>query len=89
MAAEDVYASYELVGRAGAAGIDGHEVNYFGNGIAAVEAGDEDVGVGPIELFGGDDVGGWGDGEAAAFVVVENGGEDTWRIEVREAEPID
>jgi hypothetical protein len=68
-----------------------HAVHHLSHAVRAQEAGDEDVGVGEIELLelgplprlAGDDL------PAAALPAVEQGGEEAGGIEVREAAPVD
>ena len=68
---------------------DGHVVDDLDDAVAEEEAGDEDVGFGPVDLLAGGGGGGGGDFEMAAFFLVENSGEDAGGIEVGETKPID
>ena len=52
------------------------------------ETRDEDRGVRPVELLVPEVVAGRGNPEAPALLIVQDRGKDAWRIEVRQAEPI-
>lgn len=79
--------------------VDGHEVDHLPHALAREEAGDQDSGIGQVELAG-DDAGlasrpasfdtrrVRGDGEVSAAVVVEQSGEDAGRVEAGRAEPV-
>ena len=55
-----------------------HEVLHLTHSIRHQEAGDQDIGVGEIELFGGPAVAVRADAEQAAAVGVQDRGEDAW-----------
>ena len=68
--------------------LDRHEVDHFADPLGAEEARHQHVAVGQVHLL----VLGLveaGDLEEASFVLVENRGEDAWRVEVRQAAPVD
>src|SRR4029079_9393758 len=73
--------------RTGAA--DRHVILDLTNAIVVEEPRDEDGGVRPVELLAAEVSAGRRDAKAAAFLIVEDGGEDARRIEVGQAEPID
>jgi hypothetical protein len=68
--------------------LDRHEVDHFADPLGAEEARQQHVAVGQVHLL----VLGLveaGDLEEASFVLVENRGEDAWRVELRQAAPVD
>src|SRR6516225_1436877 len=68
--------------------LDRHEVNHFANPLGAEEARQQHIAVGQVHLL----VLGLvetRDLEETSFVLVENSGEDAWRVEVRQATPVD
>ena len=87
-AADDADPPDQLV-RHRADATDRHVILDLAHAVVVQEAGDEDVGVRPVELLVPEVVAGRGDAEAAALSVVQDGGEDAGRIEVRQAEPVD
>lgn len=66
-----------------------HEVVHLPHPVGRQEAGDEDVGVGKVELLRGPALALGLDAEAAAAVGVEERGEDAWRIDAPRAVPVD
>lgn len=54
-----------------------------------MKPGDEDVGVGPIKLFGFRAVGNGSDLEPAPLGIIQDRAENTGRVEMGKAEPID
>ena len=73
--------------RAGAA--DRHVILDLTHAVVVQKARDEDVGVRPVELLVPEIVAGRGNPEAPALLVVQDGGEDARRIEVRQTQPVD
>ena len=68
---------------------DRHEVGDLGDTLGREKAGDENVGIGPVETLRRDPVGSSGaDGKMPALLVVQNAGEDAGGIEVGKTEPI-
>src|SRR5262245_63079466 len=81
--------AYDLVTHLAAARIlDRHEVDHFADALGAKEARHQHVAVGQVHLLVLRLVEA-GDLEEASFALVENCGEDTWRVEVRQAAPVD
>jgi len=75
-AADDANPADQLVRqRAGAA--DRHVILDLAHAVVVQEPRDEDGGVRPVELLAAEVVAGRGNAEAAALLVVEDGGEDT------------
>jgi hypothetical protein len=66
-----------------------HEVLHLAHSVGHQEAGDEDVGVGEVELLGGPAVAVRRDTEQAPAVGVEDRREDARRVEARAAVPVD
>ena len=69
--------------RHGARAAHGHVVLHLAHALGVEEAGDEDVGVRPVELLVAEWVADRGDPEASTLGVVQDGGEDARGIEVR------
>jgi len=67
---------------------DWHEVHDPAHSIGRMKTGYENVGVGPVILFGFDAIGNWRNPEVSPFVIVENCGKHTGRVKERKAEPI-
>src|SRR5262249_10023055 len=68
--------------------LDRHEVDHFADPLAAKKAGQQHVAVGQVHLL----VLGLveaRDLEEASFALIENRGEDAWRVEVRKTTPVD
>ncbi len=65
-----------------------HVVRDLADAVRGEEPGEEDVGVGPIELLVADPIGGRGDAEPTTLLIVEDGREDARGIEARETEPV-
>src|SRR6266404_2574814 len=68
--------------------LDRHEVDHFADPLGAKKARQQHIAVGQVHLL----VLGLveaGDLEEASFALVENRGEDAWRVEVRQAAPVD
>jgi hypothetical protein len=65
-----------------------HEIDDFTHSVGGKEACDQHIGVGPIDLLFGIFLNGWSDSKITAFVFVENGAENTGRIEIRETKPV-
>src|SRR5262249_3714986 len=82
------HASGDLVYLLAAAHVlDRHEVDHFADPLGAKKARQQHVAVGQVHLF----VLGLveaRDLEAATFALIENRGEDAWRVELRKATPI-
>jgi len=70
-------------------GDDGHEVGDLPYPFGGKETREQYVGIREIELFGLHLFENGADGEAAAFPVIEEGGEDAGGVELREAHEID
>jgi len=68
---------------------DRHEINHSADAVRSMKPGDEDVGVGPIVLFGFDTVGNGSDLEPAPLGIIQDRAEHTGRVEMGKAEPID
>ena len=68
--------------------LDRHEVDHFADPLGAEEARQQHVAVGQVHLLVLGVVEA-GDLEEASFVLVENRGEDAWRVELRQAAPVD
>lgn len=73
---------------AGGIGLDRHEVDNFSHAFLAQESRDQDVGFGQVHLPVCAFVGA-GDSEKAALFVIQDRGEDTGRVEVRQTAPVD
>ena len=73
----------------GRVAVDGHEVLHLAHAVGRQEAGDEDVGVGEVELLGGVAVGRRRDPVVAALLGVEDGREHARRVEPLGAVPVD
>ena len=82
------YATHQVMAN-GADDFNRHEVGNLGNPRAAVEPGDENVGVRPIKLLARDHLLDGRDLESAALLVVQNCSEHAGRIESRHAKPVD
>ena len=67
----------------------GHEVLHLSHAVGHQEAGDEDVGVEEVELFGAPAVAVGRDAEYAASIGVEDRAEDAGRVKSRAAVPVD
>ena len=77
--------SLVLAGRA-----NGHVVDDLRYAVLGEEAGDQDVRLGPVDLFVDDSVGSRRtDTEVSALPLIQNRGEDARRIEMGETEPVD
>jgi hypothetical protein len=66
-----------------------HIVRDLPHAIGTEEAGDQDVGVGPVELFAGYTLRNRCDPEASALSIIEDGSEDARGVEVRQSQPVD
>ena len=75
--------------REGETTAQGHEVQELDDAFGIEEAGDENVGGGPVELLAADGGIDRGEAEAATFGVIEDGAEEAGGIDVGMAEPID
>ena len=70
--------------------LDGHKIGNLANPINTEKAGEQDVGFGKIELLTFDSIHfGRRDTEKATFCYIEQGAEDTGRIEPWQTAPID
>ena len=69
--------------------VDRHEVGHLADPVGGHEPGDQDGGVGKVQLPGDVVVALGADAETPAVVVVEQRGEHTRRVEPRAAEPVD
>jgi hypothetical protein len=69
--------------------VDGHKIGNFTDTVGRQKTANENVGVRPIDLFVSDVVSARADLKSPAFVVIENGAENTGRVEGGKAEPID
>src|SRR6516164_3581911 len=72
-----------------ASSAEGHVVLHFADALVMEEPRDQDGGVRPIELLAAEVVTCRGDAEAPARLVVQQSGEDTGGVEVRQAQPVD
>src|SRR5262249_10980229 len=80
----------DLVGGITASTTNGHVVFQFTDALGVQEARDQDVGVGPVELFGPQvDARHRGDAKMPTLLVVENGREDARRVKARQTQPVD
>src|SRR4029453_6034483 len=68
--------------------LDGHEINKLCNPVGGKKTGDQHVGIRQVKLFTALR-GHCTDPEISALFIIENGGEDARRIEVRQTAPID
>src|SRR4029077_9155898 len=75
--------------RYSAAASDGHVILHLAHAICMQKTRNENGGIRPIELLVNDLVPRQGNPKAPAFPVIQNCGKDAWRIEVRQAEPVD
>src|SRR5829696_8857433 len=72
-----------------AAVLDRHEVDHLADPVGGHEPGDQDGGVGEVELPDHPVGTVGGDAEASALIPVEQAGEDTWSVKAGTAEPVD
>src|SRR5689334_16819163 len=88
LAADNLHSADQLVGR-GARARYRHVVFELPHAVGMEKASNKNRGIRPVELLVAEIVAGRGDPEAAPFLVVENRGKNTGRIEAGHAEPVD
>src|SRR3712207_988890 len=82
--ADELVASVTILGH-----VYRHIVRDLRYPVERKEPRDEDIGVGPVELFAGYTLRNRGNLEASALLVVEDGGEDARGVEMRQTQPVD